>query len=371
VGLASTWIVLGYLVATTGSHGGTAGFESGLVWWQYALMQCRVIIHYLKLSVWPHPLVFDYGMPTVSHMSEILPDALVLAALATGTAIALWRRPAVGFLGVWFFAILAPSSSVIPLPTEMIAEHRMYLPLVAVVVLGVMGIHNLVGRQTVAVVVVLAIALGVLTWRRNQDYRSDIAIWDDTVAKCPNNPRARNNLGLALVQVGRPAEAIVQYEQALRVKPDFAQAHYGLGVALARVGRLPEAIVQYEQALRIRPDYAEPHFYLGIALVQLGKTQEATEHYEQALRLKPDYLEAHYNLGVALIRLGKPQEAIRHWEQAVRINPDFAEAHYDLGHASEELGRTTEAIEHYEQALRLRPNLTPARDALARLQGRP
>jgi tetratricopeptide (TPR) repeat protein len=89
------------------------------------------------------------------------------------------------------------------------------------------------------------------------------------------------------------------------------------------------------------------------------------------LRLKPDYLEAHYNLGVALIRLGKPQEAIRHWEQAVRINPDFAEAHYDLGHASEELGRTTEAIEHYEQALRLRPNLTPARDALARLQGRP
>jgi len=404
-GLAGTWVVLGYLVANANSRGGSAGFETEVTWWTYALTQCLAVMHYLKLSVWPYPLVFDYGTATVKHVMQALPYALGLVTLAAGTVIALWYRRAIGFLGVWFFAILAPSSSVVPVATQTMAEHRMYLPLAAVVTLGVMGINALMGRRSMAVFLVLAVGLGFLTTRRNQDYRTEISIWNDTLAKRPDNVRAHYNLGVALEQVGKVGEAIDQYKQAVQIKPDASEPHLNLGVALDKMGRGQEAIGQYEEALRIRPDYVKAHYNLGLALWHAGQLQGAIGHYEQALRIDPDSTEAHVNLGIALSQIGSNQdalvhfmealrlspdspevhcnlglalfqegkvsEAMEHFEQALRIAPDYVEAHFNLGLALSKLGRTPEAIEQYEQALKLRPDFVPARNALARLRAGP
>ena len=149
-----------------------------------------------------------------------------------------------------------------------------------------------------------------------------------------------------------------------------AEAHNNWGITLQGLGQMQEATEQYEQALRISPDYASAHNNLGATLMRQGKVQEAISHYEQALRLKPDDAEAHNNLGAALRRRGQVQEAIGHYEQAVRLKPDFAEAQFNWGVALEQLGRTPEAIQHYEQALRIKPDLTQAQNALARLQAR-
>jgi tetratricopeptide (TPR) repeat protein len=402
LGLTSTWLLLGYLM--TGLHYHGVGYGLGITWWAYSLTECRTVIRYLWLALWPHPLVFDYGQfAAIQHIAQVAPYALILAVLLAGTLFELRRQPAIGFVGAWFFMILAPTSSLVPVLGQPMAEHRMYLSLAAVVVLGVMGVHVLIGRRTVAVVVALAIALGVLTWRRNQDYSSEIAIWDDAVAKCPQNPRAHTNLGIALSQAGRLPEAIEHLEQALRINPDYDEAHNNLGNALTRSGRLPEAIEHLEQALRITPDLAEAHNNLGAALERAGRLQdalghyeqalrinpdlavahcnlgnaltrsgrlpEAIEHLEQALRIKPDYAEAHTNLGIALGQAGRLPEAIEQLEQALRINPDLAEAHTNLGIALERVGRLQDAIGHYEQALRIKPDLAPAKNALARLQG--
>jgi tetratricopeptide (TPR) repeat protein len=191
-----------------------------------------------------------------------------MAILLGATAWA-WKTNSVsGILGAWFFLILAPSSSFIPLDSPAY-EHRMYLPLAAVVVLVVMGIYALAGRRTVAVAAVLAIGFGFLTSRRNEDYRSDIAIWGDTVAKRPENPRAHNNLGNALTQSGRIPEAMAHLEYALRIKPDNAEAHYNLGVALERAGRVQDAIRHYEQVLRIKPDLTDARN--ALARLQAGQ----------------------------------------------------------------------------------------------------
>ena len=131
--LASTWVLLGWLVIVAGGRGGSAGFGAGVGSWAYLCTQFGAIVHYLKLSVWPHPLLLDYGRETVPITLEIVPDAILVVLLGLATLVALWRWPKIGFLGAWFFAILAPTSSIVPVATQVVAEHRMYLPLAAVV----------------------------------------------------------------------------------------------------------------------------------------------------------------------------------------------------------------------------------------------
>ena len=328
--LASTWVLLGFLLMfgqlpVTSANAQRVGFT----WWAYLLTEPGVILHYLRISVWPYPLCLDYGWPIAHSWPTILP-ATVAVVLLLGASAWAWRtNQAWGFLGAWFLFILAPSSSFVPLESPAF-EHRMYLPLAAVVVLGVIGVHALAGRRSAVVVAALAVGLGFLTWRRNQDYRSEFTIWADTVAKRPKNPRAQCSLGDALSREGRVQEAIASYERALRLKPDYAEAHNNLGTLLARAGKVEEAIGHFEQALRIRPDYPEADNNLGAALVRLGKVQEAIGHYERVVRTRPDSAEAHNNLGNALAQVGKVPEAIGQYEQALRLWPNYAEAANNL-----------------------------------------
>ncbi|MGD1019290.1 MAG: tetratricopeptide repeat protein [Verrucomicrobiia bacterium] len=184
----------------------------------------------------------------------------------------------------------------------------------------------------------------------------------------PDFAEGHADLGAALVRTGKIEEAIAHFEQALRINPGIADAHVNLGIALSRTGKIEEAIAQFEQALRIKPDFAEAHNNLAVALAQTGRIEEAIAHYEQALRINPNFAGAHNNLGNALARTGKTEEAIQHFEQALRIKPDYAEAHCNLGVALAQAGRIPEAIEHLEQALRIKPDFTRAQIALARLQ---
>jgi tetratricopeptide (TPR) repeat protein len=176
----------------------------------------------------------------------------------------------------------------------------------------------------------------------------------------PDYAEAHYNLGALLKDQGRVPEAMVHYEQALRINPDYAEAHYNLGSILYLEGRVPEAMVHYEQALRIKPTYAEAHNNLGITLQQAGRVPEAIVHFEQALRFKPDLAEAHCNLGITLKQAGRVPEAIAHYEQALRLNPDYAEAHNNLGLVLKDQGQMPEAMAHYEQALRIKPDYAEA-----------
>jgi tetratricopeptide (TPR) repeat protein len=365
LGLAATWLPLAYLVASAGGNrGGTTGTGSGVTLGAYALTQFPAVVDYLWLSVWPHPLVFDYGVEWVKDALDAVPATLVVIALVAGTLVALRRWPVIGFAGAWFFSILAPTS-LVPGARQTMAEHRMYLALAAVVSLLVLGLYSWAGRRSLAVWLAAAVGLGWLTVERNRDYRTELAIWSDTVAKRPGNPWAQCNLGMALYEDGRAAAALPYFEKSIKIDPAEAGAQNDLGLALAKLGRLPEAVTAYETALRIRPNFAEAHNNLGLALSDLNRPAEALPHLERAVRLKPQLDAAHFNLGIALLHLGRPDEAVIRFREAIQINPRYAAAHTNLGNALFQLGRPTEAIGEFETATRLDPQDVKAQFNLA------
>lgn len=361
--LAATWLLLAWLVAQAGGNrGGSVGFGVGIGWWDYWLTQFKAISHYLRLSFWPQPLVFEYGAFWIRDLSEIAVPVLVVVGLLAATLSALWRRSRLGILGVWFFGILAPTS-LAPGTTQMIVEHRMYLPLAAVIVVGVVGVRAVfAARRRVAkgVLAAIVIALTALTIRRNEDYGSDVALWSDTVAKAPKNPLAHFMLADAQERAGNLAAALAGYERTLALKPNFSIGHEKLGELLFKQSRSTEAIEHFETALRLQPDYADAHANLGNALLTAERPADAVPHLEKAVRLMPDSGFARYNLGNALTGLGRSSEAIPHYEAAVRANPDLVEAQYNLANALAASGRQRDAIAHYEAALRVRPGYTAA-----------
>ncbi|MBI5766968.1 MAG: tetratricopeptide repeat protein [Verrucomicrobia bacterium] len=358
--LAASWLLLAALVLGTRGRGGTAGFGAGISAWSYALTQCEAIVRYLGLCVWPHPLVFDYGPGTARDLPAVLPQAgLVLALLAvTGWMIA--RRPLAGFLGAFFFALLAPSSSFVPVVTQTIAEHRMYLPLAAVVVLVVLGWHRWLRESARAAGAGVALVLLATTVVRNAEYDTEVSIWRTAAERRPGNARAHNNLGQALFRAGRVAEAKACYERALALQPRYPETHYNLGVALAQEGRGAAALASYAAALRFAPDYPEAHNNLGNALVRAGRPAEALPHFEEALRLKPDLAEAHNNLGNALLASGRADAAAERFRRALALKPIYPEAHYNLGNALAGVGRMAGALAQYREAIAQKPGYAAA-----------
>ena len=382
-GLASTWLILARLVATRG-HSKSAGFGfQSLTGWAYARMQFGVIVHYLRLAFWPYPLVFDYyDWPAANTVSAVVPPAVAVLTLLGATLWAARYQPWLGFLGAWFFIILAPTSSVLPLVTEPAAERRMYVPLLAVVALivivGDAGLRYLLRRlksgETLrrcleaGIVVAVAATLGSITLRRNEDYRSVLSIWSDAVAKRPNNARGHNNLGAELHRLGQLPEARFHYSEAVRIRPNFAEAYNNLGALLLQQGQLDEAIAHLSEAIRLHRNYAKAHRQLAVALARKGQFKDAIAHYSEALRLMPGDAELYSNFARALHREGRLEDAVAYYSRALRLRPNHAWTQYNLGEALVQLGRPEEAARHFESALQLEPQHPGARRALADLR---
>jgi tetratricopeptide (TPR) repeat protein len=350
----------------------SAGFEyAGASPLQYAITQPGVILHYLQLAFWPAGLCLDYGWPAARTAAEVLPGLLIVGGLLAATIWGWRRHPELAFLGAWFFIILIPTSSFIPI-ADVAVEHRMYLPLAAVVAMTVAGLfeplRRLAGARVEWVACALAlILLTALTVRRNMDYASELAIWQDTVEKSPGNPRAQYDFGHALEADNRPQEAILHYQKAIEENPNYMDALNNLGHVLEVSGKPQEATGYLQRAIQLKPSVAEAHLNLGYALAQQGKLQEAIAEWQEALRIRPDFAEVHNNLAIALAMAGRTNEAIDHWQQALQLAPDSADTHSNLAYALSQTGKMREAISHYERALRLNPDHAQALGSFAKL----
>jgi tetratricopeptide (TPR) repeat protein len=290
------------------------------------MTQAGVIVHYLRLAIVPWPLVLDYGWPRAASLADVaLPAAIVVGLLG----LTVWptaRRMPIGFAGLWFFVTLAPTSSVVPIVTEVAAEHRMYLPLAAIVASVVCGVHRLAtaggperaapraietaaspdrltlvgpdfqtrrGRSAGsaalrAITIGVVILFAFMTDARNRDYHSFDDIWLDTIARRPANARGRVNYASALVEQHRYHDAERHLRVAIDVEPDYPEAQANLGVALCAQGQLDEGIAHLQRAIAIQPDYAAAHQNLGEAWASQGRLAEAAAAFGRALAYRPN-----------------------------------------------------------------------------------
>ena len=288
-----------------------------------------------------------------------------------------WGRPwlfGLGYFVVTLFPVLGFFDQAF-YRYSLVADHWQYSSIIGVIALAVAVGHKVGNRMgergrfdRVLAGAAVLILLGQATWRRSSVYADSETLWRDNVTKNPYAWMAHNGLGSALEAAGQLDEAIEQYDQAVRINPDYAEGHYNLGSALWQAGKSEDAIEHYEEALQIKTNFAEAHYNLGIALWQTRGAQEALKHFNEAVRINPDYAEAHNNLGVALQQAGQVQEAIGQYERAVQIKPDYLEAHNNLAVALERMGRIQEAIGQYEEVIRLKPDFAEARNELTRLR---
>lgn len=351
------WGLLGGLMIGSRLHERGVGFGGAMSWTDTVATSCEAVALYLKLSVWPSPLVIDYGTTPMRGGLVLAASAVVVGAVVLGTVWA-WRKgAAVGCAGAAGLIMLSPTSSLVPILFQPISEHRVYLPL-AVVLTVVMAVgFRWWGRRALWAALAIAAVFAVMTERRNRDYRSEEAIWRDTIAKRPDNWRAHNALGSELFRQQRIAEGIAAVEAALRINQTEAKLfkNYANALALPMVGRWAEAIAAGERAVQLDPSYADARNSLANALRSVGRMKEALEQFEAARRLQPESAEIWSNLCDALRQVGRPAEAVDQGEAALRLRPNFPEAHCNLGLVLGDLGRTAEAIAHYEAALRGRP----------------
>lgn len=411
-GVFAALAALALFVVHVGSiyRGGGMLEVPGISSWAYARTQPAVILHYLRLAFWPAGQCLDYNWPVAHTFGAIVLPALVPLGLLGLTVWCMWRHPAWGFVGGWFFLILAPSSSFIPI-RDLAFEHRMYLSLAAVVVTVVVGGYELFQRwpafrkatafeQRVLLVgplVLIAIALGTTTYLRNQTYCDRIALWEDVATKVPNNPRSHCNLGTWYQFADRIPEALDQFREAIRLDPNYYDAHYNLALLLSnssqRAEDHAEAIRHFETSLESTAWFLpQAHNNLALLLEERGDSDGVQRHLEAAvkaapkdptirsnylrflgktdpaaamraseewLRESPKDVEVLGRTALLLAQWGYRQRAMELCQQVLEIREESVEAHCLLGQLLAP-DHPQEAIAHLQRVLQLEPRLVAA-----------
>lgn len=367
LGLVAMWVPMAVLLTKALSGpGASAGFaleDKLLSRWTYLVTQAQVIPEvYLFKSFWPHPLVLDYAwIPAIPQdtppgevmglfLSNVLWQGLLVVGLLLVSLWGAFRRTWWGFAGLSFFLILAPTSSFVPI-ADIAVEHRMYLPLIAVIVVVVFGIYALLcwamrdkawlyGLMLLGVV---APVLGLHTVIRNFDYRTRISIWDSTVVARPRNARAWHNLAAALETDGRHEESLACYERVLDILPNYTAAHFGMGGAWLSRGEVGLAIEHFQMAVDQDPDNAPYQAHLGKALMLDLRLDEAETPLRRAIELDPTYGRSYEYLGLVLLGKKDIEGAIKQFRAGMEADPGLSSNYHNLAAGLANVGRFDEA----------------------------
>lgn len=345
VPIGLTLFIIPFTLSSFGSDGvSISSSAADISRHDYLLTQFRVIVTYLRLLIIPVNQMFDYVMPLLKKLSDpavFLSLGLLSALLLAGFMSLLFGRRGkaspdsciVGFGILWFFITLSVESSVIPI-MDVMFEHRLYLPsaglFMAAAVAGSMAVERLGTRFpqitgfVCALIAVILLALPLATHLRNKVWRSEIALWEDVANKSTGNARALAIIGAELVETGNIDKAIKNLQEAIRIKPDYADAIICLGSAYMNKGMIEEGYRQFLKAFALGNTDAESRAELlrniGNYNFRKGDTDRAIDFYLNALSITPYAAMIHFDLGRAYKKKGMAIEAADEFARARQLN---------------------------------------------------
>jgi len=315
-------------LATLAAEPTAIGFGSP---WQNALTQVTVVTRYLGLLVLPVGQSIAHAVEAPAPAGAVV-AALVLLAAGAWAAFAARRRAPLATLGaIWFLLLVAPSSAV-PL-REPMAEHRVYLASAGVFLIAALVLASRPSARAgagaravpgwrVAVLVAALAALGGLTVARNRVWASPVTLWADAAVAAPRAWEPHYQLGDALRESGRCADAIEPYLVVTELRPSHRDAFNNLGICLAETRQLDQAREAFTRALAIDPGFARAHNNLGGLALVARDHAEARRQFEQVLALDPDNVLARRQLASLFETVfDDPAEAARLCREILALDP--------------------------------------------------
>jgi protein O-mannosyl-transferase len=320
---------------------------------------------YLGKTFWPANLAPFYDHPVEWPLLYVITSLLLLVAISSAAVLHARRWPFLFTGWFWFVGTMVPVIGLVQVGGQSMADRYTYVPHIGLFVALVWAVRHVVVTRAPAPLTSIAVVLVLLicalhTWRQSRYWRDSVALFSHAARVTPPNSVVLNNLGSALLDAGRPAEAERAFNQALALSPNDPYVLGNIANALAREQKLDEALALYERALQFRPNVPELHFNAGLALAKKGQFTNSVRFYERALELDPFYLDALVELGNAQMSLGKTAAAATNYTRVIQLQPQYPAARYNLGQIALAAGRPTDAIEHFSEAIRGHTNFADA-----------
>lgn len=311
----------------------------------YLFSQFPIIVKYLRLILWP-------AGQSIEHMAVqyksfwnapvLSAAALLLTLLLTGCLL-IWRGARglsslrlIGFGIVWFFLSLTVESSIIPI-VDLIFEHRVYLPFVGICLTVGPGAALLAERwrrQELVLTVsgILVLILAVVTYQRNEVWRTPVTLWQDATLKAPYSSRAWNNLAYAYLREKRPGEALTPLLKSIELNPGPPDVWNNIGIALEQLGIYQGRFQRNYNMFRTSADllqgqsawFANAYNNLGLAYEYLRQPAAAIQAYETSFSYMPDFPAARFNLGLSALMLGNRPLAEEQYGRLRQLDPALA-----------------------------------------------
>jgi protein O-mannosyl-transferase len=323
---------------------------------------------YLGKLFWPEHLAIFY-LPGNWQFWAVAGSVITLTGI---TAVAWLCRRSLPFIlmgWLWFLGTLIPVIGLVQVGFQTMADRYSYISSLGMFIVVVWGVHAIMRnrrhREAASAVGVGALICCFVSTRQQLGYwQNSETLMRHALKVTKNNYAAHYNLGSVFLMKGEPDKAIEEFEEAIRLKPDYVEANCNLANTLEMKGQLDEAIRQYLKTIQMAPNYADAHNKLGVAYASEHRLDEAIEQFREAIRLDPNHAVDHYNLAVSLGMKDQLDEAIEQYKEAIRLEPLNAQPHYNLGTVLGMKGQLDEAIRQFQETIRLKPDLAMAYDNL-------
>jgi len=367
--------------------------------WQYLLTQLRVMITYVRLALLPFNQNLDYHYPVVSSifMHHAWAGLILVMSLA-GCAALCYRRYRLISLGIaWFFVSLLTESSLLVLG-DVIFEHRLYLPMAGFcIIASAAPFYFLDGRYrkpATACIIACCMIFGVLAYARNNVWRTELSLWNDTVAKSPMKARpyycratvhmkarafslaledcesalridpknvpALNNRGAVNSIMGKHDAAIADYTTLLAINPAFKTAYFNRGKSHFLLGHYEEALKDMNAYTAYDPMNEEGHLYRARIHMKMLAYNEARADLMEGLRLNPDHRQLLYQSAVLSYLREEYNLAVDYASRVLAASPAYAEAYNIRGLSYAKKGDYRRGAEEFDAAIKARPDYAEA-----------